>query len=54
MTLSKTYQSVFLNGEIVPNEEVNFVDNIKNWTYKLSSTKYNVADTKLKDLLVED
>ena len=31
-----------------------FVDNIKNWTYKLSSTKYNVADTKLKDLLVED
>ena len=31
-----------------------FVDNIKNWNYKLSSTKYNVADTKLKDLLVED
>ena len=31
-----------------------FVDNIINWTYKLSSTKYNVADTKLKDLLVED
>ena len=30
MTLSKTYQSVFLNGEIVPNEEVNFVDNSNN------------------------
>ena len=31
-----------------------FVDNIQNWTYKLSSKKYNVADAKLNDLLVED
>ena len=31
-----------------------FVDNIENWTYKLPSTKYNIADVKLKDLLVED
>ena len=31
-----------------------FVENIENWTYKLPSTKYNVADTMLKDLLVED
>jgi len=31
-----------------------FVDNIENWSYKLPSTKYNIADAKLKDLLVED
>ena len=31
-----------------------FVDNIENWSYKLSSTKYNVSDAKLNDLLVED
>ena len=31
-----------------------FVDNIENWTYKLPSTKYNISDAKLNDLLVED
>jgi len=31
-----------------------FVENIENWTYKLPSTKYNIADAMLKDLLVED
>ena len=31
-----------------------YVDNINDWSYKLSSKKYNVADAKLKDLLVED
>ena len=31
-----------------------FVENIKNWTYTLPSTKYSIADTTLKDLLVED
>jgi hypothetical protein len=31
-----------------------FVDNIEKWTYKLPSTKYNIADAKLMDLLVED
>lgn len=31
-----------------------FVENIENWSYKLSSTKYNTVETKLKDLLVED
>ena len=30
------------------------VKNIENWSYKLSSTKYNTVETKLKDLLVED
>ena len=31
-----------------------FVENIENWTYTLPSTKYSIADTTLKDLLVED
>ena len=31
-----------------------FVKNILDWSYKLPSTKYNVSDTKLEDLLVED
>ena len=31
-----------------------FVNDIKNWSYKLPSTKYNVIDAKLEDLLVED
>ena len=30
------------------------VDNINNWSYKLPSTKYNIVETKLVDLLVED
>ena len=30
------------------------VENIENWSYKLSSSKYNTVETKLKDLLVED
>ena len=36
------------------NKEKIFVNNIKNWSYKLPSKKYNVIDTKLNDLLVED
>ena len=35
------------------NEKI-FVNNIENWSYKLSSKKYNVSDTKFEDLLVED
>ena len=31
-----------------------FVNNIQNWSYKLSSKKYNVFNAKLDDLLVED
>ena len=31
-----------------------YVDNLNDWSYKLSSTKYNVTETKLKDLLVEE
>ena len=31
-----------------------FVNDIQNWTYKLSSKKYNVVNAKLDDLLVED
>ena len=31
-----------------------FVENIENWSYTLPSTKYSIADTTLKDLLVED
>ena len=31
-----------------------FVNNIENWSYKLPSTKNNISNTKLKDLLVED
>ena len=31
-----------------------FVENIENWTYTLPSTKYSIAGTTLKDLLVED
>ena len=31
-----------------------FVSNINEWSYKLPPTKYDVSDTKLKDLLVED
>ena len=31
-----------------------FVPNIRDWSYKLNSTKYNVTDAKLDDLLVED
>tara|TARA_Y100000310_G_scaffold110951_1_gene109360 strand:- start:67 stop:903 length:837 start_codon:yes stop_codon:yes gene_type:complete len=34
--------------------EKNFVNDIKNWSYKLSSKKYNVINTKFKDLLVEN
>ena len=36
------------------NNEKIFVDNIENWSYKLSSKKYNVSDTKFEDLLVEN
>ena len=36
------------------NNEKIFVDNIENWTYKLSSKKYNVSNTKFEDLLVEN
>ena len=35
------------------NEKI-FVNNIEKWSYKLSSRKYNVSDTKFKDLLVEN
>ena len=35
------------------NEKI-FVNNIENWSYKLSSTKKNISDTKFEDLLVED
>ena len=35
------------------NEKI-FVNNIENWSYKLSSKKYNVSDTKFEDLLVEN
>ncbi len=35
-------------------QNIIFVDDINNWSYKLSSTKYNNINTKLKDLLVED
>ena len=31
-----------------------FVNNIQNWSYKLSSKKYNFVNAKLDDLLVED
>ena len=31
-----------------------FVNDIQNWSYKLSSKKYNVVNAKLDDLLVED
>ena len=31
-----------------------FVENIENWSYTLPSTKYSIAGTTLKDLLVED
>ena len=31
-----------------------FINDIENWSYKLPSTKYNISDTKLEDLLVED
>ena len=31
-----------------------YVNNIQNWSYKLSSKKYNVFNAKLDDLLVED
>jgi len=31
-----------------------FVNNIQNWSYKLSSIKYNVSNAKLDNLLVED
>ena len=31
-----------------------FINDIENWTYRLPSTKYNIIDTKLEDLLVED
>ena len=31
-----------------------YVNNIQNWSYKLSSKKYNVVNSKLDDLLVED
>ena len=34
------------------NEKI-FVSDIENWSYKLSSKKYNVSDTKFQDLLVE-
>ena len=34
--------------------EIIFVNNIENWSYKLSSKKYNVSDTKFEDLLVEN
>ena len=30
------------------------VSNVENWSYKLPSTKYNVSDTTLENLLVED
>jgi len=36
------------------NKEKIFVNNIKNWSYKLPSKKYNTIDTKFNDLLVED
>ena len=36
------------------NDNLIQVSDIGNWTYKLSKTKYNTIDTKLKDLLVED
>ena len=35
------------------NEKI-FVNNIENWSYKLSSKKYNISDTKFEDLLVEN
>ena len=35
------------------NEKI-FVNNIENWSYKLSSKKYNVSDTKFEVLLVEN
>ena len=35
------------------NEKI-FVNNIENWSYKLSSKKYNVSNTKFEDLLVEN
>jgi len=35
------------------NEKI-FVNNIENWSYKLSSGKKNISDTKFEDLLVED
>ena len=36
------------------NDKQVLVKNIKDWSYKLARTKYNILDTKLKDLLVED
>ena len=36
------------------NNDKIFVTDINNWSYKLPSTKYNISDTKLNDLLVED
>ena len=35
------------------NEKI-FVNNIENWSYKLSSKKYNISETKFEDLLVEN
>ena len=46
-----------LNNESInelKKQNIIFVDDINNWSYKLSSTKYNDINTKLKDLLVED
>ena len=46
-----------LNNESInelKKQNIIFVDDINNWSYKLSSTKYNNINTKLKDLLVED
>ena len=40
--------------EVIKDNEKIFVNNIENWSYKLSSTKKNISDTKFEDLLVED
>ena len=43
----------FPGGKLKDNEKI-FVNNIQNWSYKLSSKKYNFVNAKLDDLLVED